>query len=206
MGLSLGFSQGFVNLDFEGADLSGYGAGPVPTASAIPGWTAYLGGTSVVDINYDAPRTGVQVDILGPGSGNPSIQGNYYVYLAGTGTKSAAIGQTGTVPAATQSLVVWGNLNVRPHASFDGRALTMVALGRAANYGIYGADISAFAGQTGQLLFYSAFLPGAGGDVIDNIQLLSVPIPEPGVLAVFTLFGFGLLWQRRERGKRISER
>jgi hypothetical protein len=199
MGLSPGFSQGFVNLDFDGADLSGYGAGPVPVANAIPGWTAYLGGTAVAEINYNVPRKGEQVDILGPGSGYPLLQGNYYVYLAGSAINSAAIGQSGTVPAATKSLIVWGNVLGRPHATFNGQALTMQALGQGPSYGIYGADISAFAGQTGPLLFYSAFLPGAGGDIIDNIQFSSEPIPEPGGLALFALCGFGLLSQLRKR-------
>jgi hypothetical protein len=47
-----GFAQGFVNLDFEAANLSAYGAGPaaVPATNAIPGWTAYLGGVPQTDI------------------------------------------------------------------------------------------------------------------------------------------------------------
>jgi hypothetical protein len=33
-------AQGFVNLDFENADLSAYGAGSVSVANAIPGWSS----------------------------------------------------------------------------------------------------------------------------------------------------------------------
>ena len=50
-----GFSQGFVNLDFESANLSGYPPpNAVPVGDAIPGWTAYIGSTELTTISYDA--------------------------------------------------------------------------------------------------------------------------------------------------------
>ena len=50
----LGFSQGFVNLDFESANLSGYSspAGGVLTSDAIPGWTAYIGSTELTTMIF----------------------------------------------------------------------------------------------------------------------------------------------------------
>jgi hypothetical protein len=56
--------QGFVNLDFEGANLSDYGAGSVPAADAIPGWTAYLGGIVQTNINYDVSLGGVEFRLI----------------------------------------------------------------------------------------------------------------------------------------------
>lgn len=55
-----------------------------------------------------------------------------------------------------------------------------------------GGDISAIAGQTGQMLFIA--LPGtvfnAGYGLLDNIQFSAQAIPEPGV---YGLFAFGAL-------------
>jgi hypothetical protein len=55
-----------------------------------------------------------------------------------------------------------------------------------------GGDISAIAGQTGQLLFtaLSGTIFNAGYGLLDNIQFSTQAIPEPGV---FGLFGFGAL-------------
>ena len=50
-------AQGFVNLNFESADLSGYSPDLVPAADAIPGWTAYLGATPLTNIYYDVPAS-----------------------------------------------------------------------------------------------------------------------------------------------------
>jgi hypothetical protein len=205
----IGNAQGFVNLDFENADLSAYGAGSVPVANAIPGWTAYLGGTSLTNINYTAMESiklnGFEVDIMGTAVGATSIQGNYFIYLQGSLQDPAAIGQTGTIPITAQSLVIWGMLgNVFAFPlSFNGNILHFNQMGQTANYGIYSADISAFAGQTGQLLFTSIGYPGGSGDAIDNIQFSSLPVPEPA--SRFLLFlGGGVLFYVRTRRKRHS--
>lgn len=59
--------------------------------------------------------------------------------------------------------------------SFDGQNLSYVPIGSLGNSTIYGADISAYAGQTGQLLFTA--LPNGGG-LIDNIVFPPAPFPS----------------------------
>jgi hypothetical protein len=183
------FGQGFVNLDFEDANLSGYSAGSVPAADAIPGWTAYIGGTPLTNINYNIRTSGgIEVSVIGANSGS-IIQGNYYVYLQGTGgvvaNEVASIGQAGTIPVTAQSLIFRGDIYNFEVVSFNGQELPLSEIGSGSNYTIYGADISAFAGHTGQLLFTSRAYPAAKGDAIDNIQFSSSPIPEQSELSLF---------------------
>ncbi len=189
------FAQGFVNLGFEAANLSGYSAGSVPASDAIPGWTAYLGGVVLSNINYNTFGNGNMVVIVGV---NP-IQGNYFVHIQGNKSDNmqASIGQTGTIPVTAQSLIFWGGGIRQNDVSFNGQTLSFTALGYGPNYVIYGIDISAFAGQTGQLLFTSSYWPTAVGDNIDNIQFSSSPIPEPSALALIFLGSGVLIYVRR---------
>jgi hypothetical protein len=188
-------AQGFVNLDFEGANISGYSAGSVPASDAIPGWMAYLGGTPLSNINYNTGGSGNMVEIVGV---NP-IQGNYFIHIQGNGSDNtqASIGQTGTIPVTAQSLIFWGGGLGQNDISFNGHTLSFTALGFGANYVIYGIDISAFAGQTGQLLFTSSSWPAAVGDNIDNIQFSSSPIPEPSAVSLLLLGCGVLIYARR---------
>jgi hypothetical protein len=187
LGTGRGFSQGFVNLNFERG---------LTSSNTIPGWTAYVNGSQVSQVAYnsmalDEPAVTLQ------GSNSTfltPIQGNFSVLLQGGSVyaygNGSAIGQTGQIPIIAQSLIFWGGDD---YVSFNGQPLSIVVLGTGStpNYNIYGADISAFAGQTGQLLFTAPKLTGA---VIDNIQFSSSPIPEPNVFALATigalLFGF----------------
>src|ERR1035438_10076026 len=132
------FAQGFVNLDFESANLSGFSAGLVPATNAIPGWTAYIGGVPLTNINYNTSTTfgGIEVDILGTNSGYPLMQGNYFMYLQGGSIQSssqASIGQTGTIPSTAQSLILWGSSSFGA-ASFKGVSLSFALLTQTANY------------------------------------------------------------------------
>ena len=68
-----------------------------------------------------------------------------------------------------------------------------MAISNTLNYTIYGADISAYAGQTGQLLFTAPLQTGA---LLDNIQFSSVAIPEPSALTLFALGSLLLGWHR----------
>jgi hypothetical protein len=187
-------AQGFLNLDFESANLSGYSAGSVPATNAIPGWTAYLGGIAQTNINYNVSSGGggIQVDILG----STSLQGNYFIYIGGTRGEPASIGQTATIPVTAQSLIWWGS---GPNGlSFNGQALSFSVIGSGSNYAIFAANISAFAGDTGQLLFTSGGLFSAPGAFIDNIQFSTSPVPEPGFLSLLGLGSLGFLWLRRK--------
>lgn len=199
-------SQGFVNLNFENAtfviDPSGgdYPRG-VYASNAISGWTAYAAGYPLTDVlSNSISLSGGAVSIIGTNWVYPQIEGKYFVLLQGFNYpgffNTAGIGQTGTVPTSAQSLIFWGNVNASD-VSFNGQTLSLTVTGSTPNYNIYQADISAFAGQPGQLLFTT--VPG-GSDMIDNIQFSSAAVPEPSALALAalgtTLLGFCIRKQR----------
>ena len=202
-----GFSQGFANLNFENAtftvDPSGlYYPYSVYASNAIPGWTAYVGGSPVSDVlSNNVLLSGGAVSIIGTNNnlGFQPIQGKYFMLLAGDNYSgslgTAGIGQSNTIPLSAESLIFWGNVGAND-VSFYGQTLVLTVLGSTANYNIYGANISAFAGQTGQLLFTTVL---GGSDMIDNIQFSSSAVPEPSALGLSALGGLLLAWRCRAR-------
>lgn len=196
-GAGCGFSQGFVNLNFENAvivqDTSSLDYPYAIYADrGIPGWTAYTAGAVVSDIIYnDVPLGAPTVTLQGTNNilNLPLIEGKYFVMLWGafndpTGG-GAAIGQTGQIPASAESLEFWGTIGGL-QAAFDGQPLSFETIGSTPNYNIYAADISAYAGQTGQLLFTDPYYTNTEGGPasIDNIQFSTSPVPEPGAVAL----------------------
>jgi hypothetical protein len=192
-----GFSQGFVNLDFEDATIDVSGSFQNFVAKAFPGWTV-----TAPYIIYDATSlSGGSISIFDskPPYSLPSIQGTYFVWMFGSGTSpnygTISLGQTGQVPIGTQSISFWG-LNTGLQITFAGQSLNFVQTGTTGNYNIYTADITAYANQTGLLLFSAPV--GSGNNFIDNIQFSSNPVPEPSVLAL-TALGASFLGFRRRR-------
>ena len=198
--------QGFVNLDFEAANLSAYGAGPaaVPATNAIPGWTAYLGGIPQTDILLNSEALAdPAVSIQGTnGSFYPPMQRNYFILLQGSfqeiSPRTAAIGQTGLIPATVQSMSFWADTSLNGmsnnlQVTFNGSTIPYFAIGTGTGYSIYGANISGFAGQTGQLLFTAGYDTYAA---LDNIQFSSLAIPEPSALSLFIICIFPLCWRK----------
>ena len=110
-------------------------------------------------------------------------------------TNGASIGQTGLIPIGTKSLTFLGNNNDNLQVTFNGQPIDYLVTGGIGNYKICSADISAYAGQTGQLLFTAPLNTSA---LLDNIQFSSTPVPEPGGLAL-TALGTVLLGCRRFR-------
>jgi hypothetical protein len=171
----------------------------VPVANAVPGWSVYVGGASVNSCNYNATTLDAAgVNLFSSGSGNSTIQGGYSVFLqsatigvpAGSPT-SAAIGQAGTIPGGTQTLLFAAGFGV-PQVTFAGQAISTTAVGTYAGYTLYGGNISMFAGQAGQLLF-SVDRAGNGNRqqvLLDAISFSSTPIPEPSAI---TLAALGLI-------------
>jgi hypothetical protein len=206
-----GFAQGFVNLDFEHPILPlSPTFSTVSAANAIPGWTASFGGGDPLSyIGYDTVSLGGSAifleDTNAQGGGrdgfsNLPIQGNYSVLLEGSAYLSdplaASIGQTGTIPVTAQSLTFFGILAGNLQVTFNGQPLSFMSISNALNYTIWGADISAYAGQTGQLLFTAPVLNAA---LLDNIKFSSLPIPEPSAFALATLGALLLGLRRRHR-------
>jgi hypothetical protein len=182
-------SQGiFQNLDFEHpiTPLTPVNF-QVPTSDGMPEWTAYTYGNPQSTIVYNTLSLGAAaVSLQGPGSLEPILQGGYTVILQGAsgGTPGgAAIGQIGQIPLTARSLVFWGYVGL-DNVSFDGQALPLIQTGNTAHYNIYGADISTFAGQSGELLFTA---PPTYMDLVDNIQFSDQPVPEPSVLGLSVL-------------------
>ncbi len=199
LSIRIGFSQGFVNLDFEQANLSGYGSGSVPATNAFPGWSviaSYL-------LYDDTSLSGGSISIMDvAGIAGPLIQRKYFVFFRNASSLSVSIGQTGQIPSSAQSIIYWGQTPlpgdpVGIQVTFNAQPLDFVETGSTANYNIYQANISAFAGQSGELLFTA---PPNGIGSLDNIQFSSSPVPEPSELALAAL-GTLLLGSRRWKSR-----
>ena len=196
-GLCFGHAQGFINLDFESAKLTGYSPGNlVPATNAFPGWTV-----NAIIIYDNLSLSGESASICDTNNPTliPAIQGRYFAILTsgnypGTGVP-ISMGQTGQIPLWAQTISFWGDIGGL-QITFGGQPLSFNATGGAPNYDIYKADISAFAGQTGELLFT---LPPFVSDArLDNIQFSSSPVPEPSTLALSALGGLLLAWRWRK--------
>jgi hypothetical protein len=187
-GRQLGFSQGtFANLDFEHPELplipdAGF---RVAITNAMPGWTGYIGGIQITKVVYNTVGIGSsEIDFQGPGSLEPILQGNYTVGMGPGGQGlTTAIGQIGTLPSNAMSMSFYIQPGSLFAVTFAGQQILLTAIGSTSNATIEGGDISAFAGQTGQLLFQ-------GGGELDNIQFSTQPIPEPNGMS---LLGAGAL-------------
>jgi len=188
----IGFSQGFVNLNFESPnlplvpDLAGF----VPIANALPGWTGYVGGNQIGDVLYNNISIGTPlISFHGPGSLSPILQGSYSVSLEPF-SSTAAITQSGVIPATAQSLRFYASGSIR--VSFAGQSIPLSNLGSTATATIYGGDISSFANLFGLLQFQ-------GGGILDNIRFSNQPIPEPSVLGLFGLGALLFGWRLRRQ-------
>jgi hypothetical protein len=183
----LGYSQGaFGNLNFEQVNTNS----PV----SIAGWTLYSG-----TVGYNTVSLGgAAITIHDSASlAFQPLQGNYSVFIQGSSAgppTSAAIGQTGQVPASSLSLRYWADPRSNLQVTFGGVVIPIMRLASTASYDIFGGDISSVAGQTAELRFTG--LANAGG-YFDNIFFSNEPIPEPSTVGLIGL-GMMLLF----RGKR----
>jgi hypothetical protein len=193
------FAQGtFENLNFEQANPVSSGDGYpffyVTAASALPYWTVTIGGVQQTQIPENTASLGSPDVILeGPGSPIPPIDGNYSVLLQGSDAV-ASISQTGLIPGGTQSLLFEaekgfggagnGNLSVL----IGTQTLSITPLATQPTYTLYGANISAWAGQSEELTF-SALEGGLNNWTIDDISFSPGAVPEPNPLALTAIGG-----------------
>ena len=172
----------------------------VPTANAIPGWTAYFGSTPLPTIVYDSVSIGrASVSLQDAKYVYGPIQGNYSVLLqpSNFGVTSAAVGQIGEIPATALALRFYGSMSLI--VTFGGQPLELVKIGSGPNYDQIAADISPFAGQTGELRFTAADLPVHNLMYLDAIRFSPVAVPEPSVYSLLAFGLFGLGWRAHHR-------
>jgi hypothetical protein len=217
LALSSSEAQGtFQNLNFESAAVV---ASPVveypnfvPISTALPDWSAYLGTGQQTQVGYNGPANSTaSITLIGPTlnssdvslyGGVGVIDGNYSLDLQtganpnneGT-TENASIEQNGTVPSTANSLQFEAYETTPLSVSFNGSALVPVALASGVSpdgvpYTLYGATISAWAGQTGELEFTADFNGSGNFVVLDDISFSTQSVPEPSPLA---LTGLGAL-------------
>jgi hypothetical protein len=199
----------FQNLNFESANLSNPSGqfNEIPIANALPGWSGSIGGVPVTQVWANDYSLGqASIDIFGPtwNAINPGIiDGNYTVFLQSGGSPvtegllvNTSLWQSGTIPADAQSLQfkAWsfqsgGSLSV----SFAGNSLSPVVLSSGESpsgqpYNVYGADITPYAGQTGQIDFTS-IIQGLNWMELDDITFSTTAVPEPSTLALIVTGG-----------------
>jgi hypothetical protein len=185
-------------LDFEQASLEPLSPGSpfIATTNAFPGWTVYANGTPQPFVSYGeiyAPCVAGILDSNLPG--NLVLSGRFSATLGGSDLLNgitASIGQSGVIPTGSESLRFLGSGGFS--VSFAGHSLPLQDLGNGPNFSdIYGANIAAYAGAYGQLLFQAG--PG-GAYYLDDISFSTQAIPEPGVVPILAL-GALMPWLRR---------
>jgi hypothetical protein len=207
----LGFhasAQGtFQNLDFEEANpviIQGSQYNDATAASALPYWTATIGGVVQSEIPVNESSTGAPwVSLIGPGSqsGFSPIDGSYSLLLQGAAS-AVAISQTGLIPSGTQSLLFkTQTMPALQFGPFDvqvgNQTMQAIQVGTGPNYLLYGVNISAWAGQTEQISLIDPQYSWSWE--LDDISFSPTAVtPEPSPLAstgigglLFAFFGCG---------------
>ena len=195
----------FENLDFESAVVTGFPVGyPLPVENALPGWNAYYNGVPTSTVWHNTESLGSGIIAINDANylyGFVPLEGTYSVGLQGFGG-SASIGQSGIIPSDSLSVIfLFRNENVSDfEVSFKGHVLSYSAIISESTYKVCAADISEFAGQTGELRFTES---NYGRAIIDDIHFSTkaIVVPEPGTVGLFALGALAMagrfLWRKR---------
>lgn len=203
----------FGNLDFESATVVSHddNFGFLDWALAVPGWThgegpdtraVYRGLTHVgttpwyllVDaaVQGRAPLQGSYSVAFASGHSDPQSENSPWI--------ESFMAQQGTVPVSVRSIrfLASGSFEFR----VNGAALPVLSLGQ----GAYGADLSAYAGQSVELRFANVSTQLHDAVVVDDVRLSSmalVPEPATGILGIAGL-GWLALAMRRTAPHQLS--
>jgi len=198
----------FQNLNFEEAMPNAF-SGPISAANAIPDWTAEIGGVQQTEIYQNGFSTGApEISLLTPNPQQPPIDGEYSVLLESS-TAGTSISQTGLIPSGTESLFfdaqkgsgAGGNGNLEVMIGTQSVPLTQVAT--FPSYTLYGANISAWAGDTEQLTFTAPQATTAFNIwEIDDISFSPGAVPEPSTIVLTGIGGLLFTLYRRFSPKR----
>src|SRR6185503_10208229 len=71
----------------------------VPIVNALPHWSGYVGGVQQTSVYYiNRPLSAAALDLFSKDVGNPTLQGNYSVYLGSSPSYEVTISQPGMFP------------------------------------------------------------------------------------------------------------
>ena len=206
----------FQNLGFESASIPNLNPPDqfviLPIGQALPGWSGFLGTNQATQVFYNGISAGpAEISLVGRNTdiwSNNVIAGNYTVVLqaGGAGVQvSAAIAQTGLIPVNSLSIQfgisgVSGSIGGFD-VSFDGQNIPIVPLRSFSNYELYGGDISAFAGQSGELRFTEnpTVIAPFGTIYLDEISFSINPVPEPSTWALLVCGAGAFIVSRRRK-------
>lgn len=204
------YAQGtFRNLDFEQARvilLEGQSFPSIATSNAIPGWTGVIWSHATPALPYNLVSLGAPWISLhdirdnNPGGPVPIIQGDYSLFFQATYPGAAVVPyicQTGRITLDTRSLTYkisdgGTGLDLDFDVFFNDTELSITRLAVTDDYELWGADLSDFSGDYGELKF-------RGQGVLDDIKFSPLEVPEPGVVSLL-LLGAGVMVSRRKRG------
>ncbi|HUD82338.1 MAG TPA: hypothetical protein VMQ67_02495, partial [Candidatus Saccharimonadales bacterium] len=174
----------------------------VTVANALPDWMVEYGNVQQTQMTYNEVSLGGTVaTLIADGyptlTGLTALDGNFSVLLYG-GPMPISISQTEQIPLGTRSLLFeWGGSDlVQPQVSIGGDSLTLFPV----RSGVYGANISAWAGQVEQLSF--TVPAGYGPYEFDDISFSASAVPEPNPLVLTGLGGVLIALYRRYAPKR----
>jgi hypothetical protein len=188
------WAQEFQNLDFEEATVPSTPVGSfgsfVDPAAAFPFWTIGPGGSFAPNaVLYNNLTLGSVAEVLvGPDFPNvlhlSPLQGSYSALLQfGPNVYNLGIPaliQTGLVPANARSISFLMSSTMNDvQVSLDGTVIPLVSIGG----GRIAGDVTAFAGQTAQLMFTTTSYDG-NWLYFDDVQFSPEVIPEPSTFAL----------------------
>ena len=179
--------QGFINLNFEAANVPDVPANQVGTdvsmSAGMPGWTGspLIVGTDILHNNVSAG--GAVIGIEGPSYSSLDIfQGNYTAYVTGdqlSGNTSAYIAQTGQIPLGSMSIQFFvdqgGFANFQ--VTFGGNFIPTAQIGSAP---IITSWAAMFRLMLEKLASCALRLSRKPGRYLDNIFFSSSPFPNRG--------------------------
>jgi len=194
----------FQNLDFESAVVPSLPPGQtqfIPFTNAFPGWNAVTNPGAVALYNGISIGAAMLSIIDGHTAGySNDIIGGYFTAVLQSGNVSppqtygpASLFQAGLIPIAARSLLFsasgFAGYNTNFFLAIDGQNVGFSAISAGTNFTTYGADISAFAGQTAEVRFTAQ--PGANGPFttvfLDDIKFSDLSIPEPSGMALLVM-------------------
>ncbi len=172
----------------------------VPITNALPGWTGYIGTDQVSEVVYDTVSLGAAAISFQDADGfiHP-LQGEYSAGLQSTHPGNqfmAVLAQVGQIPADARSLRFFASPAATIQVTFAGNAIALSEVGTGSGYDILSGDVSAYAGQIGELRFISGIGPfgSGGGGFFDHIQFSNQGVREPGVFGLSALGVWLLGW------------